>query len=152
MGYLLAWYGLEVDMEALNWPIESGSCLIISACSRLLTCPVKLFKAYHFTNCSGVRPDLSGVCVTFRGVHEQHMAVVRHLEEKQLDVEASHTETECTYSIIHTKDGARFLQVDTYGSSDRKIAGKKSQSIRFAPEAIRELVAIVKAHFPDSLP
>ena len=77
------------------------------------------------------------------------MAIVRHLEERQLEVDASHTETECTYSIIQSKDGTRFLQVDTYGSSERKIAGKKSQSVRFAPEAIRELVQIIKAHFPD---
>jgi len=77
------------------------------------------------------------------------MAIVRHLEEKQLDVEAAHTETECTYSIVQTKDGTRFLQVDTYGSSERKIAGKKSQSVRFAPEAVRQLVDIINAHFPD---
>jgi hypothetical protein len=30
---------------------------------------------------------------------------------------------------------------------DSKIAGKKSQSIRFAPEAIRELKEILASHF-----
>jgi hypothetical protein len=67
------------------------------------------------------------------------MAIVRHLEEQQLQIEASHTETECTYSLVKDKDGTRYLQIDTYGSSERKIEGKKSQSIRFSPDAVAEL-------------
>jgi len=75
------------------------------------------------------------------------MAIVRHLEEQQLAKENEHTETECTYSIVRDRNGATYLQVDTYGSAERKIAGKKSQSIRFAPEAIRELREILSRHF-----
>ena len=75
------------------------------------------------------------------------MAIVRHLEAQRLEVEAKHTETECTYSVVHDRDGKLYLQVDTYGSPERKMAGKKSQSIRFAPEAIRELKAILSSHF-----
>lgn len=77
------------------------------------------------------------------------MAIVRHLERQQLSVEARHSETECTYSVVCGRDGAYYLQIDTYGSRDRKIAGKKSQSIRFAPEAIRELRGILDAHFRE---
>ena len=77
------------------------------------------------------------------------MAIVRHLERHQPEVEASHSETDCTYAIIRDPDGRTYLQVDTYGSRERKIAGKKSQSIRFAPEAIKELRAILAAHFSD---
>jgi hypothetical protein len=75
------------------------------------------------------------------------MAIVRHLEQQQLSVEARHSETDCTYSIVPDHQGRNYLQIDTYGSRDRKIAGKKSQSIRFAPEAIRELRLILDTHF-----
>jgi hypothetical protein len=76
------------------------------------------------------------------------MAIVRHLEEQALQIEASHTETECTYSVVKDKDGKKYLQIDTYGSSDRKIEGKKSQSIRFSSEAVVELTGIIRRYFP----
>ena len=75
------------------------------------------------------------------------MAIVRHLARQQLEVDSKHTETKCTYSIVQSRDGKTYLQVDTYGSKERKIAGKKSQSIRFAPEAIRELKSLLNSHF-----
>ena len=76
------------------------------------------------------------------------MAIVRHLEEQPLQIEASHSETQCTYSLVKDKDGTKYLQIDTYGSSERKIEGKKSQSIRFAPQAVAELRSIINRHFP----
>lgn len=74
------------------------------------------------------------------------MAVVRRLEEQTLEKGSSHTEVNCTYSIVDGKDG-RYLQVDTYGSTTRKIPGKKSQSIRFAPEAIKQLKSLLDKQF-----
>jgi hypothetical protein len=44
-------------------------------------------------------------------------------------------------------ENGRSLQTDTYGSVDRKIPGKKSQSLRFAPEAIKQLGQISDTHF-----
>jgi hypothetical protein len=76
------------------------------------------------------------------------MAIVRHLQEHPLQVEASHTETECTYSLVKDSDGTKYLQIDTYGSPGRKIEGKKSQSIRFSPEAVAELKSIIGRYFP----
>ena len=49
----------------------------------------------------------------------------------------------CTYSIVADDDGLRYLQIDTYSSKMRKIAGKKSQSVHFAPEAIAQLKTIL---------
>ncbi len=71
------------------------------------------------------------------------MAIVRQL--KKLDMERSSTQTEVdsTYSVIHTYDGV-YLQVDTYGSKERQEQGKKSQSIRFSPEAIEQLKQIIE--------
>ncbi len=74
------------------------------------------------------------------------MAIVRKLEAQQLEVEARHSETDCTYSIVNTPGGP-YLQIDTYGSHQRRIPGKKSQSIRFAPEAVEQLKAILAMHF-----
>jgi hypothetical protein len=74
------------------------------------------------------------------------MAIVRKLEQQTLEKDSRHTETECTYSIVNGKEG-RFLQIDTYGSPARQFPDKKSQSIRFAPEAIKQLKALLKENF-----
>ena len=72
------------------------------------------------------------------------MAIIRHLEKRSLETGISHTETECTYSVVRDSDGKQYLQIDTYGSPARKFAGKKSQSMRFAPEAVEQLREILK--------
>jgi hypothetical protein len=75
------------------------------------------------------------------------MAVVRRLEHSTLGKDTRHSEAECTYSIVHDDGGNRYLQIDTYGSKERRIPGKKSQSIRFAPEAIRQLKDLLAKQF-----
>jgi hypothetical protein len=71
------------------------------------------------------------------------MAIIRRLEYLNLEKGTSHTEVQGTYSVVNDKDG-KYLQIDTYGSTTRKIPGKKSQSIRFAPEAIQQLKALLE--------
>jgi len=72
------------------------------------------------------------------------MAIVRKLTQITLDRDTNHSEVnDCTYSIIEGEDGRKSLQVDTYGSALRKMPGKKSQSIRFSPEAIQQLRRIL---------
>lgn len=71
------------------------------------------------------------------------MATVRKLIRQELEKDSKHTEVNCTYSIVES-DGKKYLQIDTYGSSTRKIPGKKSQSIRFSPEAIKQLLLIIE--------
>lgn len=75
------------------------------------------------------------------------MAIVRRLEPLALEKDTPHTEVDCTYSIIHDESGHGYLQIDTHGSKARQIPGKKSQSIRFAPEAIEQLRALLAKHF-----
>ena len=75
------------------------------------------------------------------------MAVVRRLDPQVLERDTTHTEVDCTYSIVFDAEGRRYLQVDTYGSNLRKIHGKKSQSIRFAPEAVEQIKAIIAENF-----
>jgi len=73
------------------------------------------------------------------------LAIVRKLSRIQLEKDTKHTEVNCTYSVVESEDGKRYLQIDTYGSSSRKIPNKKSQSIRFSPEAIHQLKQIIEA-------
>ncbi|HEY0786733.1 MAG TPA: hypothetical protein VGD62_12745 [Acidobacteriaceae bacterium] len=58
-----------------------------------------------------------------------------------------HSEVEATYSLVESTSEGRSLQIDTYGSSFRKIVGKKSQSIRFSPEALSQVKAVLIDHF-----
>ena len=66
------------------------------------------------------------------------MAIVRKLGRIILEHSSPHSEASCTYSIIQDDEG-KSLQIDTYGSAHRKMPDKKSQSIRFSPEAIAQL-------------
>ena len=75
------------------------------------------------------------------------MAIVRKLELLALEKDTPHSEVEGTYSIVHDEKGATYLQIDTYGSKARQIPGKKSQSIRFAPEAIEQLKKLLLQQF-----
>ena len=75
------------------------------------------------------------------------MAIIRKLEPITLEVEAKHTEVNSTYTIIVDQSGEKYLQIDTYGSKKRKIPEKKSQSIRFSPEAIKQLRSIIDKEF-----
>ena len=75
------------------------------------------------------------------------MAIVRRLKPLKLEKDSKHTEVDCTYSIITDRNGSKYLQIDTYGSATRKIPGKKSQSIRFSPEALEQFKAILKTDF-----
>lgn len=70
------------------------------------------------------------------------MAIVRKLKRITLEHGSSHSEVNCTYSIVQNEEG-KSLQVDTYGSAHRKMPDKKSQSIRFSPEAIAQLREIL---------
>jgi hypothetical protein len=76
-----------------------------------------------------------------------HVAIIREMKLRVLEKESKHTDTECTYSIVHGPDGTKLLQIDTYGSENRRIPGKVSQSIRFTPEALKQLTEIIRNHF-----
>lgn len=75
------------------------------------------------------------------------MAIVRELINQPLERDSTHLEVRCTYSLVTDERGSRYLQIDTYGSSGRKLKEKKSQSIRLAPTAITQLKSILRKHF-----
>jgi len=71
------------------------------------------------------------------------MGLVSKLSHQTLQVRANHLEVECTYDVVTDQAGKKYLQLDTYGSSKREIPGKKSQSIRFSPEALAQLKQVL---------
>ena len=74
------------------------------------------------------------------------MALVTTITQQRLEKDVSHKLAQCTYTVVTSSDGKHYLQLDTYGSSERKIKGKKSQSIRFSPAAILRLYQIINEH------
>jgi len=75
------------------------------------------------------------------------MALVQNIKEGYKDKEHIHGKTECSFYIVHDKAGRKYLQLDTYGSSNRQIPGKVSQSIQFSPEAIKQLKELILKKF-----
>lgn len=74
------------------------------------------------------------------------MALIKAIAHRPLRGSAPHTVAECTYSIVVEQDGSRLLQIDTYGSHQRELTGKKSQSIRFTKAALSALKQIMADH------
>jgi hypothetical protein len=74
------------------------------------------------------------------------MALISKLEAARLDRDAPHKAVRCTFSIVTGESGERYLQLDTYGSSVRKLRDKKSQSLRFTSDAVSQLMAIIRAN------
>jgi hypothetical protein len=78
------------------------------------------------------------------------MAIIRRFELRDLQINARHTEVEATYAVVRDSEGTPYLQIDTYGSPERKVHGKQSQSIRLSPQAIKQLRKIFDRHFPSA--
>ena len=74
------------------------------------------------------------------------MANVRKFEFKQATSNRVHTDVDATISMVEA-GGERFIQIDTYGSADREIPGKTSQSLRISKSAFDEIVDMGKNFF-----
>ena len=79
------------------------------------------------------------------------MALVEGFAERTLDRPRLHEPARCTYSIVEIENEKR-LQLDTYGSRTREIPGKQSQSLQLDETSARELVRLIHATFPGSIP
>jgi hypothetical protein len=75
------------------------------------------------------------------------MALIKNLKRGFKDRESIHGITDSSYIIINDKRGQKYLQIDTFGSSERAMPGKISQSIQFSPEAIKQLKEIFSKEF-----
>ena len=74
------------------------------------------------------------------------MALVRRLDKTAKERQSVHGETECAYSIYSVGDET-FIQLDTFGSAERKLQGKVSQSLQLSREASLQLKAIIEEAF-----
>jgi serine/threonine protein kinase HipA of HipAB toxin-antitoxin module len=74
------------------------------------------------------------------------MGLVRHIEANEELRPGPQKSVEATYSAFEL-NGEHFVQVDTYGSSDRQMLGKRSQSMRFDRVAAEQLFEILKREF-----
>lgn len=75
------------------------------------------------------------------------MALINSLVKGFKSNQSIHGATESTFYIVTNLNGDKYLQIDTYGSSDRKIPGKVSQSLQFSPKAIADLKLILEQNF-----
>ncbi|MCH4892697.1 hypothetical protein GO308_06185 [Sphingomonas sp. SFZ2018-12] len=73
------------------------------------------------------------------------MAIIRSFEELELKAHARHTETKGGFSI-QGQDGEKFVQINTFGSDDRMMPGKVSQTLRLSKEAIEQLAELARKH------
>lgn len=56
-----------------------------------------------------------------------------------------HNKVSTTYTTF-TNDGKKYFQIDTYGSPNRELKGKLSQSIQIDKEMAKELITIQLKH------
>jgi len=74
------------------------------------------------------------------------MALIKKLSQITMDRNTVHAPvTDATFAIFQDDEGRSFLQIDTYGSAERKYVGKKSQSLQFGPDALNQLRSILKS-------
>jgi hypothetical protein len=73
------------------------------------------------------------------------MALIENLNEGFKERQKIHDKTEATYFLILDQANNKYLQIDTYGSEQRSIPGKVSQSVQFSPQAIKQLKKILES-------
>lgn len=73
------------------------------------------------------------------------MATIRRLEHQPQARSTAHSAVDATYAVVRVQ-GETLLQIDTYGSSERELLGKKkSQSIRIPAELAPRLIELLEA-------
>lgn len=77
------------------------------------------------------------------------MALINFENSNRVDKERNtiHREVKSSYTSFTDESGGKYFQIDTYGSSNRKIYGKISQSFQLDKKAAIELVNILKREF-----
>jgi hypothetical protein len=76
------------------------------------------------------------------------MATIRKLELRVPERSGKQADAKCSI-ILGEMEGEKFVQLDSYGSADRKFVGKRSQSMRLTKEAYDQLVRLGESHFYD---
>lgn len=75
------------------------------------------------------------------------MARIRELFGEDRTARAHPTEVDCGWQVVPDTDAGRLLQLNTYGSDDRQIAKKLSQTIQIDRRIAIELMTILRSTF-----
>ncbi|MEM8878432.1 MAG: methionyl-tRNA formyltransferase [Pseudomonadota bacterium] len=74
------------------------------------------------------------------------MALIKKFTEKRMERVSLHKPIDATYTPFEF-DGRKLFQLDSYGSTERQIPGKKSQSIQLDEDSARTLHRLLAQHF-----
>ena len=74
------------------------------------------------------------------------MATIRKLKLHQPDRLSKQSDAEASI-VLAEFAGEKFVQIDSYGSKDRLLVGKRSQTMQFSKEAFEKLIELRSAHF-----
>jgi hypothetical protein len=72
------------------------------------------------------------------------MAWIDKFELKEGDVRRQPSNVVGFVKVMDTTDGSPIVQIDTYGSADRAVPGKQSQTIQLGREAAEQLYRILR--------
>jgi len=78
------------------------------------------------------------------------VALIREFVQIQKETNHVHGTVECGWTTFE-QDGTPYVQLDTYGSGERQVPGKVSQSIQLDESAAAELSRILRRAFPAIL-
>ncbi|MBY0287290.1 MAG: hypothetical protein K2X52_09080 [Mycobacteriaceae bacterium] len=76
------------------------------------------------------------------------MALIHRFEQVASDKNALHRPVTCGWRSFNT-DGGVILQLDTYGSAERQLPNKISQSIQLDREGAKILLGLIRDTFGD---
>jgi hypothetical protein len=76
------------------------------------------------------------------------MALVSSIKPLTKERQSIHAPVDCTSFSFSDDGGRRYLQLDTYGSSERQLKGKVSQSLQFGEEAAAQLQRLIAETLP----
>ncbi|MFI2640366.1 hypothetical protein [Kitasatospora sp. NPDC018614] len=79
------------------------------------------------------------------------MALIKEFQQVPSDTQQLHGPVSCGYRSF-TVGGRRVLQLDTYGSPERQIQGKISQTVQLDADSARKLLEIISEAFPGLTP
>ncbi len=71
------------------------------------------------------------------------MAIITHFDVREDNGQLHPTQVTARVKIIRPPDALPIVRIDTFGSQERKLAGKMSQTIQFIADSARELHSIL---------
>lgn len=77
------------------------------------------------------------------------MALVSEIKPMRNERQSVHRATRCEVSHFTGPQGTSYLQLDTFGTSDRDFPDKVSQSIQFDENSARQLMEFISETFPN---